>query len=630
VLAAAPEHIEALNNRALCLLKLERHEEALAGFDRLLRIKPDNVLALSNRGSVLRKLGRADEALACYEKALSINPAHLDALNNRASVLIERNRSADALLSLEKGLALKPADAGLLSNRGIALHQLGRYAEALQSLDQALATEPNRVIALLIRGHIFARLGRLDDAILSYERILAIEPDHGAAIGSLASCKLKACDWKTVAKLAALLQRNLRDGKPVSGPIFSIFTKPADQLRWAKANSSKEFNGLARASARRLAAPSDKIRIAYLSPDFHEHATAYLVAELFELHDRARFEIIGIGYGPDDRSAMRERILKSFNKFHDVRLKGDGEIAKLIIDQDVHIAVDLKGPTDYGRPAILASRPSPVQVNFLGYPGTMGADFIDYIIADRIVLPFDQQPFYTENIVHLPNSYQPNDRKRRIAAHVPSRSELQLPQTGFVFCSFNVTYKIRPPLFDIWMNLLRKVENSVLWLFQSDESAVANLRVEAAAHGIDPARLVFAPRCRNEDHLARHRSADLFLDTLPVCAHTTASDALWAGLPVLSCLGSAFVGRVAASLLHAIGVPELIVNNLEEYEALALKLATEPQLLQSIRDKLARNRSTFPLFDADRFRRDIEAAYARMWEIHQRGERPRSFAVDAS
>ena len=373
----------------------------------------------------------------------------------------------------------------------------------------------------------------------------------------------------------------------------------------------------------------DKVRIAYLSADFHRHPTAYLMAELFERHDRSRFEVIGVSFGVDDKSDMRRRLVAAFDQFYDVRRKSDQEVAKLLHDLQVDIAIDLKGYTQDSRPGILAYRPTPIQASYLGFPGTMGAEFIDYIIADKTVAPFEQQPFYTEKIVHLPDCYQVNDTKRNIAERTPTRQEAGLPEEGCVFCCFNNNWKITPEVFSVWIRLLHAVEGSVLWLFRDNESAERNLRKEAQARGIDPARLVFAGRLPLEDHLARHSLADLFLDTLPYNAHTTASDALWVGLLVLTCMGNAFAGRVAASLLNAIGLPELVTHSIEDYEALALRLAKDPSLLEGYRNRLAANRLTHPLFDTDRFRRHIEAAYLQMWEIWQRGEQPRSFAVEA-
>jgi predicted O-linked N-acetylglucosamine transferase (SPINDLY family) len=371
----------------------------------------------------------------------------------------------------------------------------------------------------------------------------------------------------------------------------------------------------------------ERIRLAYVSGDFLNHATAVLMAELFELHDRARFEVIAISYGPDDRSELRGRLVKAFDQFHDVGAKSGLEIARQIRALEADIAIDLKGYTTDYRGQIFVHRPAPVQANYLGFPGTLGTKDFDYIIADPIVLPPEHEPYYAEQVARLPGCYQVNDRKRAIAAATPSRAEAGLPPDGFVFCCFNNNWKILPTMFDVWMRLLKKAEGGVLWLLRDNDSVEVNLRREAAVRGVDPARLVFAGRASHAKHLARHRLADLFLDTLPYNAHTTASDALWAGLPVLTCRGETFAGRVAASVLQAADLPELVTANLADYETLALRLAQERDLLSDIKAKLARNRDTCRLFDTTTFARHIEAAYTTMWEISQRGEKPRSFDV---
>jgi predicted O-linked N-acetylglucosamine transferase (SPINDLY family) len=368
--------------------------------------------------------------------------------------------------------------------------------------------------------------------------------------------------------------------------------------------------------------------VAYLSADFRDHATSYLLAGLFELHDLERFETVAISFGPAIPSDMRTRLKAAFRKFIDVGHMSDLSISRLLRELEIDIAVDLMGYTKNCRPEILASRPAPIQVNYLGYPGTMGADYVDYILADRFVIPDNQRHSYSEKVVYMPDTYAANDSKRRIADRTPTRAEVGLPETGFVFCSFNNSYKITPSIFDIWMRLLRDVEGSVLWLLATNTSAVGNLRREAEARGIQPDRLVFAPRVKLEDHLARHRLADLFLDTLPCNAHTTASDALWAGLPLVTCLGSTFAGRVAGSLLNAIGLQELITRSLVDYEALALRLARDRKALAEIRTALAQSCKTYPLFDTSRFRRHIEAAYVTMWQRYQAGELPAHFAVE--
>jgi len=373
----------------------------------------------------------------------------------------------------------------------------------------------------------------------------------------------------------------------------------------------------------------DKLRVAYLSADFRNHAMAQLSAELYELHDRKQFEVIGVSFGPDDRSEIRARLKAAFDHFHDVREVGDRDVAKLLHDLHVDIAVDLSGYTNDSRPGIFAHRPAPIQVSFLGYPGTSGADFIDYFIGDPIVLPFDQQPYYTEKIVHLPDSFIPTDSKQSIAREVPSRGEVGLPEEAFVFCSFSESYKINPAIFDIWMRLLRNVEGSVLWLLHSNETAMANLRREAEARGVAADRLIFAPRLGRAEHLARISLGDLFLNTHPVNAGANAIDALSVGLPIITTLGDAFVERVTASLLHAVGLQELVVEGFAEYEALALQLARDPARLTEIKGRLARNRESYPLFNTERFTRHIEAAYTTMWKTWQRGEAPHSFSVEA-
>jgi len=351
------------------------------------------------------------------------------------------------------------------------------------------------------------------------------------------------------------------------------------------------------------------------------------MAGLFEVHDRNRFELFAFDNGFDDASPLRKRVEKSFESFTDISRSSDLDAAKLIRDHRIDVLINLNGYSGLPRNGVFAHRPCPVQVNYLGFPGTIGADYMDYIVADKHLIPGDEQRHYSEKVVYLPDSYQVNDSRRGISGRTPARAEAGLPEAGFVFCCFNNNHKLTPDIFDLWMRLLDKVAGSALWLLEDNPAAARNLRREAERRGVAPERLVFAPRMELDAHLARHRLADLFLDTLPYNAHTTGSDALWAGLPVLTCMGKAFPGRVAASLLHAAGLPELVTHTLEEYEALALRLATNPPLLAGIKTKLARNRATYPLFDTDRFRRHIEAAYVTMWERVQRGEPPGNFAV---
>jgi predicted O-linked N-acetylglucosamine transferase (SPINDLY family) len=629
-LAYRPDYAEALCGRADVLAKLESYEQALASYDRALAIRPDDPDALYNRGNTLAKLKRYGAALESYDGALAIRPDNAVAHENRGNALSMLKRHAEALASYAAALALEPDSVRVLTSRGTALKELKCYEQALASYDAALALCPDHAEALFGRGNALKEIKRYDEALASYDRAVSIKRDHPDAFGWV-DAALAICDWTRTAGLVAEVAAEITAGKPIVTPftLLGICDDPALELQCAK-NYLQDRIPVRPVPLRNDARIRDGIlRVAYLSADFHEHATAYLTAGLFEAHDRSRFEIVAVSSGRDDGSDMRRRLVKAFDQFHDVQANGDRDVAALIRNLQIDIAVDLKGYTRDARPEILSFRPAPIQVNFLGFPATMGADFMDYLIADKAVLPFDQQPFYTEKIVHLPDCYQPNDSTRGIAERTCTRLEAGLPEAGLVFCCFNNNYKITAPLFDVWMRLLTEVPGSVLWLLRDNAGAEANLRREAQTRGVAPTRLVFADRVTLDAHLARYRLADLFLDTLPYNAHTTASDALWAGVPVLACRGATFAGRVAASLLQAVGLPELVMDGLADYEAGALRLATDASLLGAIRCKLEQNRRTHPLFDTDRFRGHIETAYATMWDILQRGGGPQNFSVEA-
>jgi protein O-GlcNAc transferase len=661
-LAVAPDLLAALCYRGNVLVRLDRLEEALTTFDRAVAVKPDHVEALISRGNTLLLLERLDEALAAFDKVIEIRPDHDMALGNRALALVGLGRFADALEAFGKALQVAPDNVSWRDGYGNALMLLGRNEEALAVFDKTLILAPDRLDVLRHRAEALRNLRRHDEAVAAYDRVLAVDPDdtdalffrgkslwtlarlddafasleraselgNARALGELVFCRLAIADWAGAKNLAGRLQAAVDDGNFVhSFASIALEFHPADQLKVVKTLTRDVIAAAPKPFVHSKAMRADKLRIAYLSSDFWHHPVGVAVVELLERHDRARFEIIGMSYGPDDRSAIRARMIKALDRFHDVASESDRDVANLLHDSEVHIAVDLNGLTEGFRPGVLACRPAPIQVNYLGFPGTTGAEYLDYILADATVLPFDEQPFFAEKIVHLPDCYHVNDATRHISSYVAPRSDLGPPDQGMVFCCFNQTFKIAAPMFDIWMRLLARVPGSVLWLSEMFELAQANLRREAAARGVDPERLIFAPRIDSTaDHLARHRAADLFLDTLPYNAHSTTCDALFAGLPVVTCTGNIFAGRVATSMLRNAGLPELVTSNLEDYEALALKLATDSGLLQSVRKKLADNRGTCRLFDSDRFRRHIEAAYETMWDIYRRGESPKSFRVE--
>jgi protein O-GlcNAc transferase len=616
---------------AEALQRVGRFEEAITHYQQALALDPGYVEALYNGGNVLLRLKRYEEALANYNRALEIEPNFAEAMNNRGNALFELRCYEEALADYDRALAIKPKFVHAWANRGAALVELKRYDEALASCDRALAIDPADVTALAQRGNAFFEFRRYAEAARDFERLLAINPDYPYAEGKALYYRLLHCDWTNYDPAVTSIISNVVTGKRAAVPFMflNIGDSPAVQIKCARTHSEDNYPLEPSPFWHGEHYDHTKIRIAYLSADFRNHPMAYLMVGLFEAHDRSRFETTAISFGPNPRDQFRRRLENSFDHFLDVQTESDRDLAQLQRELEIDIAIDLIGYTNGGRPGILAFRPVPIQVNFLGFAGTMGANYLDYIIADQFVIPENSRSFYTENIVYLPDTYWPTDSGRSIRAHAPTRKEAGLPETGFVFCCFNQNYKIAPHVFDVWMRLLHQVEGSVFWLVEDNASAARNLQQEAERRGVAPDRLIFAPRVGLDDYLARFRLADLFLDTLPYNAHTVASDALLAELPVVTCAGSSFAGRVAGSLLNAVGLPELITATLEDYESLALKLARDRDMLSQIVAKLTRNRRSFPLFDTRRFCRHIESAYHTMWQRHQRGEPPAGFAVAA-
>jgi predicted O-linked N-acetylglucosamine transferase (SPINDLY family) len=602
--APAPE---MMVNHGNVLARLGRHAEAMASFDRALAIRPGFFEGQFNRANLLLEMKRPNEALAGFERALAMRQDMPAAWNNRGTALRQLRRLDDALASYDRAIALAPEHVNALTNRAIALFDLRRLDGALAATDRALALQPGFAEALYVRSNILRDLGQIAQARDSYEQALTANPAHLHALNGMAQTAAILCDWPRVAALGPRLKDAVTTGRALIQPFVLLgYSDDAALLRRCAENYVHHVAPAQPPLWEGARYGHGRIRIAYLSADFHQHPTAQLMAELFEHHDRTRFEVTAIAFGPDDGSPMRARLEKAFDRFEDVRGQSDLEVARWMRDQEIDIAIDLNGHTHGARPGILAHRPTPVQVNYLVYPGTTGAGYMTHVLADRIVLPTDQQPYFSEKIAHLPDCYQANDTTR-IVGEAPSRAGAGLPENGFVFCCFNNGWKITQPVFDIWMRLLAAAPESVLWLL--DSPASDNLRKEATSRGIDPARLIFAPKLPPQQHLARHRLADLFLDTLPYNAHTTASDALRADVPVITQIGKAFAGRVAASLLKAIDLPELVTTTPHAYEELALEMARNPALLKATRDKLARNRCTTPLFDSTRFIAGIEAAY---------------------
>jgi protein O-GlcNAc transferase len=615
-------------NRGNALKELRRLDDALGCYNKAITLQSNLVDAHANRGVVLYYLGRLDEALASYDRTITLKPDNAETYNNRGGVLINLGRLNEALVSCERAIAVKPNYAEAYNNLGFILFDLKRLDEALARFQKALALKPEFAKAWFGPGCVLYDLKHFDDAFAGFKKALAFDPDFPGAEGMCLHIKMNLCDWTDFDADCTKLISSVRKGKANVRPFVSLGVPVSadDQLECAKRWVATAYPpGQKIWQGQKY--DHDRIRVAYLSADFREHPTSRLIAGMLERHERSRFEIMAISSGPDDNSEIRRRLVNSVEKFIDAKSFDDEQIASLVRSSEIDILVDLMGFAGDARTRVLSRRPAPIQINYLGYPGTMGAPYIDYILADRFVIPEEKRTCYSEKVVYLPNSYLATDSGLTIPDRPQQRSECDLPETGFVFCSFNNSYKITPDVFGVWMRLLRAIGGSILWLFESNDTATRNLRLHAQSHGIDSARLVFARRLPNENHLARLKLADLVLDTLPYNAHTTAVDALWAGVPILTRLGETFAARVAGSLLSSVGLPELITTTPEDYERTAIDLAREPAKLRAIRQKLVDNRLSMPLFNTELFTKHVEAAYAAIYRRHRSGLAPDHIVV---
>ena len=611
-----PDYVHAYNNRGNALKELNDLPAAVASFDKAIALQPDFGDAYYNRGLALQGLKDHFAALDSFDKAIRLKASHAEAFHARGQTLAELKQFQAAIDHYAKAVYIRADYAEAYNSRGLALKELQRYDAALVAYATAIGLKSDFAEAYNNRANLLAEMKRYAAAIEDYDRLIALNSRTGGLYGARLHAKMQICDWRTHDEDVATLLGKVAQGKRAAAP-FTMLTfadvpdlqRKAAEVWTAAAHSREPVLGPIMRRPR-----GAKIRIGYFSMDFRAHPVAQLVVGLIEAHDRERFELYGFSYGPDTQDPMRRRLEAAFVNFPDVRNIADRDIAILARQAEIDIAVDLTGYTGDARTGIFAHQAAPIQVNYLGYPGTMGADYYDYMIADHTVISSDSRHQYTENVVYLPRCYQPNDSSRVVDDRIFSREELGLPQGGFVFCCFNNNFKITPDVFDIWMRILKRVEGSVLWLLEDNAAASANLRSEAERRGVAGERLVFAGRVSQSEHLARHRAANLFLDTLPYNAHTTASDALWAGLPVLTCQGQAFAARVAASILGALDLPELVTATPEDYEARAVALATEPGMLSEIKRRLEGNRASAPLFNARLYAGHIENAFTQMFE----------------
>lgn len=641
VLAIDPENWASSNALASIALHGGELDDAIRRYGALIERRPDFAEGHYKRANAYNRLGRLPDALADYDQAVALDPGYANAFCNRGTVLGRLERWDEALASYDRALTLDPKDAFAHYNRADVLRELKRSEEAIGSYDQAIALNGVYVQAYVNRGHLLHKLSRHEQAAASYGKALelcpilpqaagsslpaALRPEQKYLLGLKRHVQMQICDWQDLSADLERIAEGLRAQLPVTLPLPALAMLDDPALHRAAAESwireeSPPNPALGAIPARPR---SPRIRIGYFSGDFRIHPVAYLTAGLFEHHDRARFELTAFAFGPKSNDVMQARIAKAFDRFLDVSEPSDVEVAALSRDLGIDIAVNLGGMTEHSRSRIFSLRAAPIQINYLGYPGTMGAGFMDYLIADSTVIPRALQGEYAEKIVYLPGSFMPFDSSYAIAEKTFTREQLGLPAAGFVYCCFNNSFKLTPNVFDHWMRILTRTENSVLWLAQTNPAATVNLRKEASRRGVDERRLIFADRLDSlPEHLARLRTADLFLDTVPYNAHATSLDALWAGLPVLTCAGESFPSRVTASLLRAVGLPGLIAGSLSEYEEMAVDLAADAARLGQIRWMLAQNRSSAPLFDTARYAKDLEAAYEIVYDRYHSGAAP--------
>jgi len=621
----------AHSSRGFALAGLKKFDEALAAFDRAIALKSDYFDAYYARGHVLQELRRYEAAVASYDEAIALGPDHLraqPAYSSRGFALKDLKRFQEALASYDRAIALDDSNPEDCLNRAGVLQELGRKEAAIASYDRAIVLKPDYVDAHAGRGFSLLSSGRYEEALASFDHALALQPDMKYLPGFRRYVQMQICAWDDMAPYLERLEHQLMAREAVSAPfqVLALLDSPPLQRLAAEIWVREECppdDALGAIAARPL---GDKIRIGYFSADFCNHVVSLLTAELFETHDRSRFEIVAFAFGPQVNDAMRSRLERAFDRFIDVSEQSDMEVAETARQLGIDIAVDLGGFTTHARTKIFALRAAPIQMSYIGYLGTIGAPYMDYLLADPTLIPTEERQHYSESILYLP-SYQANDSTRPVVERTLTREELGLPAVGFVFSCFNANYKITPDTFAVWMRILLRAEGSSLFLYVGTEIAESNLRQEAERCGVDPRRLVFGKFLGRDEYMARLRTMDLFLDTLPYNAGTTASDALWAGLPVLTCAGRAFAGRVAASLLNAIELPELVTSTSEQYEEMAVQLAENPELLRKIKLKLARNRLKTPLFDTRLFTKHLELAYTRVHERHRAGLAPETTFV---
>jgi len=624
-----PDYADACNNLGVIFNKLNQNDDAVKILKKALTIKPDFADASNNLGIAFKKLGQVDDAIKSYEKAIAIKPDYAQAHNNLGNALKNLGKLDLAVKSYKKAFSIKPNYAEAHNNLGITLTQLNQLVSAIESHEKALAIKPDYAEAYYNRGNALTGLKRLDEALISYEHAITLKPEIDFILGDLLHTQMDLCIWDELPRRLNELKNKINNNEKVIHPfnLLALIDDPQIQKNAAEIFVNKRYPKSNLLSKIDTYPKHKKIRIGYFSSDFRNHPVSHLTAEIYEIHNRNKFEIYGFYFGPVTQDKMNLRIKAGVDYFHDVRTLSNKDVANLARTIKLDIAVDLGGFTQYSRTDIFALSLAPIQISYIGYLGTMGVNYYDYLMADPTIIPKKNQKYYSEKIAYLPN-YQANDSTQSVPTTTFTRKDIGLPDLGFVFCCFNNTYKITPTTFDSWGRILEGVDGSVLLIYVSNESAKINLTKEIILRGIDPSRLIFGEKLPKPEYLARYRVANLFLDTHPYNAGTVASDALRMGLPVLTCIGKSFASRMASSVLNTINLPELITASPEEYESLAIELATNPEKLKTIKDKLDSNLLSAQLYNTSLFTRHLESAYSTMYDRYQKGLEPDHIYVE--
>jgi protein O-GlcNAc transferase len=628
ILKIDPNSTVAYFNIAVIYDTLNSPEKSVENYKKAIENQSDNADAYNNMGSAYIKLGYIKEAADAYKNVIKIRPEHAYAYNNLGNVLMLQQSHNKAIRSFKQAIFFDENYADAYNNLGDAYLNINEIKNAHKSYEKALLIDPYHVKALHNVGFLHAENKEHEKAINAFQKALDIEPNDELAMAYKLFQQRQICKWEKLENNNLKIS-NLGINETKISPLILMPLEDSPERHLQRAtNWVKNFHHSNHKPKIRCHKDNSKhIRVGYISTDFKNHPVAHLIAKVLETHSKDHFKVYGYSIGPIKNDAMRKRLIKAFDFFEDVSNMNDKDVANKVQNDEIDILIDLNGHTSDCRPGIFELRPSKIQINYLGYPGSMGAKYIDYIIADQNLIPKDYQRFYSEKPIYLPHHYQAQDDGLEIAAKIPTRLSLGLPEKGFIFCAINNTYKISSIEFDIWMRLLQKIDGSVLWLYESNKFVKDNLRKEASVRGIAPNRLIFAKRIPHDKYLAQLRQADLYLDTFNYNAGATASNALWAGLPVLTKQGKSYTARMASSLLKSLGMNELITTNELDYEKLALDLAQNTDKIAYIKQKLIKNRKSMPLFNTELFTRHLEDGYKRAYQKSLNGEKPDTIIV---